>query len=1329
MSRLRLVLRPLFFLALFAGLHLSGTQTARGQCFVSGAPGTGDSAALVAGSSARGTFFEADCSGSIYSVSFSVADPGAGASAYLQVYAGQPSQGLLRLLSQDTFSPQAGVNTVPVASQPVLASGDTYTFAVFAADADLTLEGLSSGTKGVHCPSNPVPNTCVEAGQDEVLFSVSLAEPELQMVDSVGDYASDDASPEGTDRDFGPVVAGEVTTGTVTLRNDGTRILIVNDISFADVTPGAAGAFRVEPSAFWVGVGGSQDVTVFFEPVDGGPMVAAMRIASDDADESVTGFHIRGDGLADFGDAPGSDSEALSGGARHLATGPRLGALRDLESDGGTGIDAHADDDGVRFVVPSRGWTSGTTVGLEVYLENADSGFLQVFLDYGDGASAGASNGVFETGSPADETLISNQSLNRGRNVVSVTVPDGSSGAMPLRLRVSSMESSIADPIGSRGLVSDGEVEDYEVLVSGVPQPIDLEITDATFAVSADASGLQVTDELGQILLDAPFSRIDGSVTIVGASQSQYLNLGAELLGHLHAAEIEIHFDGIASANRIVIADSDLDEVTHEMTPNRTGELLVTVGGIERRVLTHENIADLWDGLTAERRVVRFSPDQAKRLELAQSMRGTTGDGFSAISAGGRVLEFRNPSQRLSIQNSGTAQTDFVIGSLDIPLAAGFSGIDLLGGGGSDLFVVTPGEDYGVTIEGGLPGVCPPDVLLARPSGAVSSVLTDRIEFDSGEMAISYSGIEAFGDADLSLSLSHDVLYATQDFRSDSADELVLEVTNNGDHDATCASLSVDRVFDSWLDGFQGVVTQGSLSQGGLWDIGSLAVGETASLNITGMVVPDSSMQVVVDAFARQDLNTGNDLTELELSHGFEMPQQAFVNRALFFNKSVTTGQHEAMLLGLFQGSPGIAGAVLCNIPGTAPGTSWPPVTAVNAGSNFRPCASGLPFPLYVTDLFLDSQGTLWLGAWGHQGLYRSDDQGESWQAVEIENGGNIVYALAEDATMPIVYASADYGRVLRSFNDGATWQAISSLPGVSSNVPWSLQTHPSQAGVIYAGTLGNGVYVSVDYGYTWSVLDDPATAAVENDVLVDARAGHIFDLEFAPERGPGTGEALFAGTAHGVWRLDLRDGEATGTAGTWELIGPEVQLSSGSAVPEVRSLAFAPDGDATAENDLVAGTWGFGAYRWANPASSGANQQLALKGSQVMFVSVSSSGLLAAGASDGALTLLQVGSGASSTGAEGEPVDVPTSFSLDQNYPNPFNPQTTIGFSIERTQHVSLRVFDALGREVAVLVDGDLAAGSHSASFSAHGLPSGTYLYRLQTRSGSITRVLALHK
>lgn len=75
-----------------------------------------------------------------------------------------------------------------------------------------------------------------------------------------------------------------------------------------------------------------------------------------------------------------------------------------------------------------------------------------------------------------------------------------------------------------------------------------------------------------------------------------------------------------------------------------------------------------------------------------------------------------------------------------------------------------------------------------------------------------------------------------------------------------------------------------------------------------------------------------------------------------------------------------------------------------------------------------------------------------------------------------------------------------------------------------------------------------------------------------------------------------------------------------------------------------------------------------------------------------------------------------PTSFHLFQNYPNPFNPTTNISFRISEFGHVSLKVFDILGREVAVLVDEEKPAGSYTVTFDAEELPSGVYYYQIQT-------------
>jgi endo-1,4-beta-xylanase len=89
----------------------------------------------------------------------------------------------------------------------------------------------------------------------------------------------------------------------------------------------------------------------------------------------------------------------------------------------------------------------------------------------------------------------------------------------------------------------------------------------------------------------------------------------------------------------------------------------------------------------------------------------------------------------------------------------------------------------------------------------------------------------------------------------------------------------------------------------------------------------------------------------------------------------------------------------------------------------------------------------------------------------------------------------------------------------------------------------------------------------------------------------------------------------------------------------------------------------------------------------------------------------------------------IPQGFSLYQNYPNPFNPTTNITFSIPKADYVQLTVYDMLGRKVAQLLDGRLAAGQKTVQFNAANLSSGTYLYRLQTSEFISTRKLVLIK
>ena len=74
----------------------------------------------------------------------------------------------------------------------------------------------------------------------------------------------------------------------------------------------------------------------------------------------------------------------------------------------------------------------------------------------------------------------------------------------------------------------------------------------------------------------------------------------------------------------------------------------------------------------------------------------------------------------------------------------------------------------------------------------------------------------------------------------------------------------------------------------------------------------------------------------------------------------------------------------------------------------------------------------------------------------------------------------------------------------------------------------------------------------------------------------------------------------------------------------------------------------------------------------------------------------------------------IPSSFALEENYPNPFNPTTAISYQLSANGLVSLKVFNLLGQEVAVLVNEEKPAGTYRATWDAGKMPSGVYFYRL---------------
>jgi phosphatidylserine/phosphatidylglycerophosphate/cardiolipin synthase-like enzyme len=104
-------------------------------------------------------------------------------------------------------------------------------------------------------------------------------------------------------------------------------------------------------------------------------------------------------------------------------------------------------------------------------------------------------------------------------------------------------------------------------------------------------------------------------------------------------------------------------------------------------------------------------------------------------------------------------------------------------------------------------------------------------------------------------------------------------------------------------------------------------------------------------------------------------------------------------------------------------------------------------------------------------------------------------------------------------------------------------------------------------------------------------------------------------------------------------------------------------------------------------------------------------------------------GKGSIVLGVQQKSTEVPSEFRLMQNYPNPFNPATTIGYEAAASGHLSITVFDVLGREVAVLVDKWMQPGTYTVHWNAQALPSGVYIYRLRAGAVVLAKKLLLQK
>lgn len=152
-------------------------------------------------------------------------------------------------------------------------------------------------------------------------------------------------------------------------------------------------------------------------------------------------------------------------------------------------------------------------------------------------------------------------------------------------------------------------------------------------------------------------------------------------------------------------------------------------------------------------------------------------------------------------------------------------------------------------------------------------------------------------------------------------------------------------------------------------------------------------------------------------------------------------------------------------------------------------------------------------------------------------------------------------------------------------------------------------------------------------------------------------------------------------------------------------------------------GTWTAAALNYPGDADSLSLQVPAMSGGAIQFRIIQS------GSIDRGMTYCSNTMAVAGQLAGILPQTSPYSYSLLDNFPNPFNPTTEIGYRIAATSHVTLKVYNVLGRTVATLVDRTQAPGTYEVKFAGNRLASGVYFYRLEANGFTSTKKMVMMK
>lgn len=317
-------------------------------------------------------------------------------------------------------------------------------------------------------------------------------------------------------------------------------------------------------------------------------------------------------------------------------------------------------------------------------------------------------------------------------------------------------------------------------------------------------------------------------------------------------------------------------------------------------------------------------------------------------------------------------------------------------------------------------------------------------------------------------------------------------------------------------------------------------------------------------------------------------------------------------------------------------------------------------------------------------GVFMSPDNGSTWQmdTTGLEGSYN-THLIYTDGTN--IFSSFDYptyGFYMKTAAPGPWTRINSNLIG--SGYGYHVKGMTKINNTLYAATRNNGIYESTDDGVTWIQKTNSGLPSPVDGQFADRL------LNIGPDLFVSTDNGIYKSTDQAESWTRVDQGFAVwdqfGTVQIWALYTDGNNLYASVAQDD---SAYVSTDEGNTWSDISSGLHhrikSFSIHNGTLYAT-----QWDLDSSFIRF--------------DGALEV------------EKEEGVIPHVFILSQNYPNPFNPSTKIKFSLPFNSYVSLKVFDALGKEVAELINEELTQGEYTTEFNAKNLSSGIYYYRLTT-------------